>query len=74
MVTLLVFIIATLEIKKKLFDTKGPIGDNVIKNPARNARSTIFRVTCLFSMSLSVQLKHIYALKCNSTQKDSFER
>ena len=36
---------ATLEIKKKLFDAKGPIGDNVMKNPARNARSTIFRFT-----------------------------
>ena len=38
MVTLLVFIIPTLEIvfgRKKLFDTKGPFGDNVIKNPAR---------------------------------------
>ena len=73
-VTLLVFIIATLEIKKKLFDAKGPIGDNVIKNPARNVRSTIFAFTCHFSISLSAQLKHIYALKCNSTQKDSFER
>ena len=39
MVALLVFIIATLEIVfggKKLFDTKGPFGDNVIKNPARH--------------------------------------
>ena len=39
MVALLVFIIATLEIifgRKKLFDTKGPFGDNVIKNPARH--------------------------------------
>ena len=38
MVALLVFIIATLEIvfgRKKLFDTKGPLGHNVIKNPAR---------------------------------------
>ena len=37
-VALLVFIIATLEIvfgRKKLFDAKGPLGDNVIKNPAR---------------------------------------
>ena len=37
-VTLLVFIIAPLEIafgRKKLFDAKGPFGDNVIKNPAR---------------------------------------
>ena len=34
MVALLVFIIATLE-KKKLFDTKGPFGDNVIKNSTR---------------------------------------
>ena len=36
MVAFLVFIIATLEIvfgRKKLFDTKGPFGDNVIKNP-----------------------------------------
>ena len=36
-VTLLVFIIAPLEIvfgRKKLFDAKGPFGDNVIKNPA----------------------------------------
>ena len=32
------FIIATLEIvfgRKKLFDAKGPFGDNIIKNPAR---------------------------------------
>ena len=39
MVALLVFIIATLEIifgRKKLFYTKGPFGDNVIKNPARH--------------------------------------
>ena len=38
MVTLLVFIIATLEIvfgRKKLLDAKGPFGDNVFKNPAR---------------------------------------
>ena len=38
MVALLVFIIPTLEIvfgRKKLFHTKGPFGDNVIKNPAR---------------------------------------
>ena len=38
MVAFLVFIIATLEIAfgwKKLFDAKGPFGDNVIKNPAR---------------------------------------
>ena len=55
MVTLLVFIIATLEIKKKLFDAKGPVGDNVIKNRARNARSTIFRFTCHFSISLPIR-------------------
>ena len=45
MVALLVFIIATLEItfgRKKLFDTKGPFGDNVIKNPARH----IYTVFC----------------------------
>ena len=39
MVALLVFIIATLEIvfgRKKLFGTKGPFGDNVIKNPVRH--------------------------------------
>ena len=38
MVALLVFIIATLEIVfgwKKLFDAKGPLGDNNIKNLAR---------------------------------------
>ena len=38
MVSLLVFIIATLEIifgRKLLIDAKGPFGDNVIKNPAR---------------------------------------
>ena len=34
MVALLVFIIATLE-KKTLFDAKGPLGDNVIKDLAR---------------------------------------
>ena len=37
-VALLVYIVATLERvfgRKKLFDTKGPFGDNVIKNPAR---------------------------------------
>ena len=39
-IALLVFVVAaTLEIvfggKKKLFDTKGPFGDNVIKNLAR---------------------------------------
>ena len=36
MVALLVFIIAALEIifgRKKLFDTKGPFGDNAIKTP-----------------------------------------
>ena len=38
MVTILVIIIATLEIvfgRKKLLDAKGPIGDDVFKNPAR---------------------------------------
>ena len=38
MVALLVFRIATLEIvfgRKMLFDAKGPLGDNVIKSPAR---------------------------------------
>ena len=38
MAALLVFIIATLEIvfgRKKLLESKGPLGDNVIKNPAR---------------------------------------
>ena len=38
MVALLVFIIATFEKafgRKKLLDTKGLFGDNVIKNPAR---------------------------------------
>ena len=38
MVALLVFIMVALEIgfgRKKLLDTKGPLGDNVIKNPAR---------------------------------------
>ena len=38
MVALLTFIIATLEIdfaKKRLWDVKGPVGDNVFKNPAR---------------------------------------
>ena len=38
MVALLTFIIATLEIDfgiKKLWDVKGPVGDNVFKNPAR---------------------------------------
>ena len=36
--TLSQFVIAPLEIvfgRKKLFDAKGPFGDNVIKNPAR---------------------------------------
>ena len=33
MFALLVSIIATLE--KKLFDAKGPFGNNVIRNPAR---------------------------------------
>ena len=39
MAALLVFIIATLEIvfgRKKLLESKGPLGDNVIKNPARH--------------------------------------
>ena len=38
MVTLLVIIMATLEIvfgRKKLLDAKGPFGDDVFKNPAR---------------------------------------
>ena len=38
MAVLLVFIIATLEMvfdRKKLFDARGPFGDNFIKNPAR---------------------------------------
>lgn len=38
MAALLVFIIATLEIifgRKKLLESKGRLGDNVIKNPAR---------------------------------------
>ena len=38
MVALLTFIIATLKIdfgRKKLWDVKGPVGDNVFKNPAR---------------------------------------
>ena len=34
-VALLVFIIATFFDQKKLLDTKGLFGDNVIKNPAR---------------------------------------
>ena len=37
MVTLLVFIMATLEIvfgQKKVLGEKGPYGDNVFKNPA----------------------------------------
>ena len=45
MVALLVFIIATLERvfgRKKLFDAKGPLGDYVIKNPARFKLRTIF--------------------------------
>ena len=38
MVALLVFIIATSRVifgRKKLLDSKGPFGDNVLKNPAR---------------------------------------
>ena len=38
MVALLAFIVGTLEVifgQKNLFDTKGPFGDNVVKNPAR---------------------------------------
>ena len=38
MVALLAFIVGTLEVifgQKNLFDTKGPFGDNVLKNPAR---------------------------------------
>ena len=38
MVALVVFVMATLEKvfgRKNLFDTNGPFGDNVIKNPAK---------------------------------------
>ena len=42
-VALLVFIIATLELvfgQKTLSDVKGPLGDNVFKNPAKHIRQT----------------------------------
>ena len=50
-------IIPTLEIvfdRKKLFDTKGPFGDNVIKNPAR------------YILTLSLTLKYPL-LTCHNT-------
>ena len=42
-VALLVFIIATLKLvfgQKTLSDVKGPLGDNVFKNPAKHIRQT----------------------------------
>ena len=48
MVALLVFIVPTLEIvfaRKKLFDTKGPFGDNVIKNLARYILTSHFKIS-----------------------------
>ena len=45
MVAPLVFIIATSEIfGRKLFDAKGPFGDNVIKNPASTHESLIHTI------------------------------
>ena len=44
---LLVFIMATLEIvfgRKKLLDSKGPFGDNIIKNPASTYNSLIHTI------------------------------
>ena len=50
MVALLVLIIATLDIafdRKKMFDAKGPCGDNFIKNPARYIVHAIFTKSAL---------------------------
>ena len=50
MVTLLVLIIATLDIvfgRRKLLDAKGPLSDNVIKNPARYIVHAIFTKSAL---------------------------
>ena len=50
MVALLVLIIATLDIafdRKKMFDAKGPFGDNFIKNPARYIVHAIFTKSAL---------------------------
>ena len=40
-IALSVFVVATLE-ENKLFDAKGPFGDNVIKNLARFKLRTVF--------------------------------
>ena len=44
-VALLVFIIATFFDQKKMLDTKGLFGDNVIKNPARYIYTNIIGAT-----------------------------
>ena len=53
MVALLVFIIATSRVifgRKKLLDSKGPFGDNVLKNPARCKYACICECThvCMY--------------------------
>ena len=50
MATLLVLLIATLDIifgREKLFDEKGLLSDNVIKNPARSIVQAIFTNSAL---------------------------
>ena len=59
MVALLTFIIATLEIDfgiKKLWDVKGPVGDNVFKNPARYIEGffSLVKQTEFFNIFLNI--------------------
>ena len=59
MVALLTFIIATLEIDfgiKKLWDVKGPVGDNVFKNSARYIEGffSLVKQTEFFNIFLNI--------------------
>ena len=66
MVVLVVFIMATLEIvfgRKKLFDPKGPFGDNVVKNPAR---CNLPELTCRITRTLLHQTRMNQTLEGNT--------
>ena len=55
MVAVLVFMIATLEIvfgRKKLSDAKGPSGDNVFKNRARDCQTPVYHTQILEKLDL----------------------
>ena len=55
MVAVLVLMIATLEIvfgRKKLSDAKGPSGDNVFKNRARDCQTPVYHTQILEKLDL----------------------